>query len=151
MHSIFGLHIHRSLLVAGAVAAAGVLMLAVVGVALLIRRRTAGKAAKPGTFYDRWQQDVQRLCAKSGTWPLAIANADKMLDEALKKRRFRGKTMGERLVAAQRRLTDNDGVWFGHKLSNKITQEDVPEVKKEDVMSALRGFRQALKDLGVIE
>lgn len=142
---------HSTLLIVVTAACLCGVTVAAVAFILIIRRRKAKKAAKPGTFHDRWQQDVQRLCAKPSTWPLAVANADKLLDEALRKRRFKGKTMGERLVAAQRRLTDNDGVWFGHKLSNKIVQEDTPDLKKEDVMSALRGLRQALKDLGILQ
>src|ERR1700685_4683430 len=69
-------------------------------------------------FTKRWQE-LQKFCADKATWPLAIIDADKLLDEALKKRHFKGKTMGERLVSAQRSLTNNDGVWFGHKLRNR--------------------------------
>lgn len=59
--------------------------------------------------------------------------------------------MGERLVFAQRRLSDNDGVWFGHKLRNKIVHEEVPHLQQRDVQMALQGLRQALKDLGALE
>jgi hypothetical protein len=99
---------------------------------------------------ERWQE-VQKLCSTSTTWPLAIINADKLLDEALRKARMKGKTMGERLVAAQRRLSDNDGVWFGHKLRNRVVHEEMPKLKQNDVQAALRGFRQALKDLGALK
>ena len=152
MYSLPGVTLSTHMLIAAAGGLA-VVVLAVLSVILLARRRNIKKAAKKpaGTFQERWQRDVQRLCGKSGTWPLAVANADKLLDEVLKKRRLKGKTMGERLVSAQRRLSDNDSVWLGHKLANKIMQEDTVELKKEDVMSALRGFRQAMKDLGVLQ
>jgi hypothetical protein len=103
-----------------------------------------------GKFQKRWK-DIQQLCGVNTTWPLAVINADKLLDEALKKRRIKGGTMGERLVAAQRRLSDNDGAWFGHKLRNRIVHEDMSGLKQRDVQAALRGFREALKDLGAIE
>ena len=93
---------------------------------------------------------MQKLCAKSETWPLAIINADKLVDEALKLIGYKGKTMGERLVAAQRTLTNNDGVWFGHKLRNKLVHEETTKVQKRDVQMALKGLRQALLDLGVL-
>lgn len=101
-------------------------------------------------FTDRWQE-VQGLCKREDTWPLAIINADKVLDDALKKTHFKGKTMGERLVSAQRQLTDNDAVWFGHKLRNKLVHEDFGDLRKKDVLKALAGFRQALRDLGAMK
>jgi hypothetical protein len=98
----------------------------------------------------RWQE-TQTLCKTTNTWPLAIINADKLLDEVLKRLRCKGKTMGERLVSVQRRLSDNDSVWYGHKLRNRIVHEEMTDLKQRDVEAALRGFRQALKDLGALE
>jgi hypothetical protein len=100
-------------------------------------------------FQKKWQE-AQNLCKDKTTWPLAIINADKLLDEALKKRHYKGKTMGERLVSAQRMLTNNDGVWFGHKLRNRVVHEDT-KLREGDVKKALLGLRQALKDLGALK
>ncbi len=130
----------------GAVLAIVIILLLIVGVGLLQRRP---KVLKQIYFENRWK-DLQKLCKDKNTWSLAIINADKLLDEALKKRRFKGKSMGERLVAAQRNLTDKDGVWFGHKLRNRIVHDDEVKLKEKDVKQALLGFRQALKDLGAL-
>lgn len=102
-------------------------------------------------YTERWQA-LQKHCASRKTWPQAIVEADKLLDDALKGARFKGKTTGERLVAAQRTLSNNEGVWLGHKLRNRIVQEDVDvrKLKKQDVLEALNGFRQALRDLGAL-
>ncbi len=83
-------------------------LLLVVGVASYVARKRFAKLDVV-RFSDRWKE-VQGLCTQENTWPLAVINADKVLDDALKKSNFKGKTMGERLVAAQRRLSDNDGV-----------------------------------------
>jgi hypothetical protein len=99
------------------------------------------------THYKKNWDKLQQLLPNKSTWPLAIIDADKLLDEALKKRRFKGKTTGERLVAAQHSLTDNDGAWFGHKLRNKLVHEQDIKLRKSDVKNALTGIRQALKDL----
>src|SRR5262245_26477366 len=93
---------------------------------------------------------LQKYCSSKETWPLAVITADKLLDEALKKRRLKGKSMGERLVAAQNRLTDNDAVWFAHNLSKKLIDETAIRLTQADVKRALTGFRQALKDLEVL-
>lgn len=130
-----------------AVAAGGLIV-------ILILTALAQRLRKPKLniihFKNRWDE-VQGLCKDSQTWPLAIINSDKLLDEALKKHRYKGKTMGERLVAAQRELSDNDGVWHAHKLRNKLVHEDnLPPLKKKEVISSLAALRQALKDLGAL-
>jgi hypothetical protein len=79
---------------------------------------------------------------------LAIIDADKLLDEALRKHRFKGKTMGERLVSAQRMISDNDAVWYAHKLRNRLVHEPNVRLKKNEARTALAGFRQGLRDLG---
>src|SRR5690606_10512755 len=107
----------------------------------------------PKRFTGRWQE-LQKLCASRKTWPQAIADADDLLADVLKKAGYKGKNMGERLVAAQHDLTDNETVWLGHKLRKRISQEkdiDVRKLKKKDVVDALSGFRQALRDLGALE
>lgn len=129
-----------------AAVAAVVLVLLIVSVGWLERRP---HKLNIGYFAERWSE-LQKFCAEPATWPLAIINADKLLDEALKKRRFRGKTMGERLVAAQHALTDNDGAWYAHKLRNRLVHETV-NLKKGNVQEALVGFRDALKDLGALK
>lgn len=100
-------------------------------------------------FSDQWQE-LQRLCGNKDTWPLAILNADKLVDEALIRRKYSGKTMGERLVSAQRVLSDNDSIWYAHKLRNKVAHQNGYKIKQSDVRQSLVGFRQALKDLGAL-
>lgn len=115
-----------------------------------IMRRQTTKELDTEYFKVRWK-DLQKLCSAKETWPLAIIDADKLLDEALRKRHTKGKTMGERLVTAQHSIKDNDSVWFAHKLRNKLVHENYEDLKKNDVKDALLGFRQALKDLGALK
>ena len=100
-------------------------------------------------FTKEWRY-LQAMCAHKETWPMAVISADKLLDAALKKRRFSGKSMGERLVSAQRKLSNNDNVWYAHKLRNKIVHEQDVMLKEKDVREALVAVRQALKDLGAL-
>ena len=117
---------------------------------LLPRRRH--KKLKAAKFTKKWQE-VQKLCASRKTWPQAIIEADQLVDEALKKARYKGKTPGERLVSAQHALSANDLVWTGHKLRQRIEQADIDvrKLKKQDVLHAMTGFREALRDLGALE
>jgi hypothetical protein len=77
-------------------------------------------------YRQKWLELLARVKTPEGM-VLAVIDADKLLDDVLRKRNFRGKTMGERLVAAQRSLSDNDAVWYAHKLRNRLVHE--PEVR----------------------
>ena len=115
-----------------------------------LRRRKPSKL-NVKKFTARWQT-VQSHCASRETWPQAIIEADNLLADALKKSHYKGKTTGERLVAAQHELSGNESVWLGHKLRNRLAQKDVDtrKLKKKDIAAALAGFRQALRDLGAL-
>lgn len=105
---------------------------------------------KPEKFAERWKE-LQNFCRDKATWKEALIEADKLLDKALKKRKFKGKSMGERLVNAQRFITDNDDIWDAHNLVKKLI--DAPEkvrLREDDVREALISFREALKDLGAL-
>jgi hypothetical protein len=125
------------------------LIVAMLFAAAFFKRRNVPKLNHE-YFGMRWKE-LQALCSDKKTWPLAIIDADKLLDEALKRSRYRGKTMGERLVTAQHNISNNDSVWFAHKLRNKIVHEQHVSLKEADVKNALIGFRQALKDLGALK
>lgn len=101
-------------------------------------------------FVDEWR-DLQAMCRDKSNWADALVRADKLLDKALKKRRFKGKTMGERLVEAQRFFNDNDDVWFAHNLAKKVAGDTEIKLKETDVKDALLGFRDALKDIGALQ
>lgn len=122
----------------------------IISVAIALATHKRRKPLNVEYFGEKWKE-AQKLCASKETWPLAVINADKILDEALKKSGYRGKTMGERLVAAQRNLNDNDSVWYGHKLRNKLVHESDVKLKEVDVRDALTGIRQALRDLGALK
>ena len=123
----------------------GLLVLGVVG--LVHKRRPY--VMRKDYFENQWIQLLTRVKSPEGMI-LAVIDADKLLDEALKRRRFRGKTTGERLVAAQRLISDNDAVWYAHKLRNRLVHEPNIRLKKSEAQSALAGFRQGLRDLGAL-
>ena len=117
----------------------------------LIPFRGPKKRIKKTAKYVTTWRELQALCKDKKTWPDALKRADKLLDKALKKRKFKGKTMGERLVNAQRFITDNDDLWNAHNLVKKLlnTPERVT-LREADVKEALISFREALKDLGAL-
>ena len=128
-------------------AACALLLLLVFGTGWIMRRKP--RHLNQVYYQQRWQE-LQKLCKDQATWPLAVIDADKLLDDALKRSKYRGKTMGERLVAAQRDISNNDEVWFGHKLRNRLVHESNVKLNEQNVKEALMGIRGALKDLGAL-
>ena len=108
------------------------------------------KKMKTDVFMTDWQQ-IQACCKDKAEWPKAITKADALLDRALKRRKFKGKSMGERMVNAQKLFTNNDSTWFAHNLAKKLTTDNAPRLKEADVKMALIGFRQALRDIGALD
>lgn len=126
-----------------------VVLLVVLVIGVVVFRRRPRKI-KNGEFSQKWK-DIQKLCGHKESWGEAVVDADLLLDRALKKLRYKGKSTGERIVAAQKTLTNNDGVWFGHKLAKKIVAGEADKLKESDVKEALLGLGQALRDLGVLK
>jgi hypothetical protein len=130
-------------------------LIAIIGAGLAVLAIITFFARRPRKDLDRkyfqtqWRE-LQKLCAKKETWPMAIIKADNLLDVALRKRRFRGKSMGERMVSAQKTMSNNDAMWQAHKLRNKLVHEVDVQVSEKDVKNALVGLRQALRDLGAL-
>lgn len=131
------------LIIAGAIA----FLVIVVGLVYLRRRP---KKINIAMCTERWQS-IQKNCADKTKWPVAVTEADRLLDEVLKRRHYKGKTTGERLVSAQHDFTNNESLWFGHKLYNRIKDDGLSKISKQDTLEALGGFRQALKDLGALQ
>lgn len=125
----------------------GIVVVLIVAGVILRRRPRRLKADK---FMVEWK-DLQLFCRDKSTWPTALLHADRLLDKALKKRKFKGKTMGERLVSAQRSLSNNDGIWFAHNLCKKVMANPRARLKEDDVKAALFAFRQALRDIGALQ
>jgi len=123
-------------------------LLALFSLLLLIVRKLPKRLK--ATHYTRKWRDIQKLCADKSNWPQAILLSDLLLDEVLRKKRKDGKTMGERLVSAQKVFTDNEAVWKAHKLANHIRQNSTDKLKESDVKDALVAFRQSLRDLGAL-
>lgn len=123
--------------------------LALLGLITFVARRVP-KGLNREYFSRRWKE-LQKGLNKQDAWPMAIIQADSLLDEALRKRRYKGKSMGERLVSAQKTLSNNDAAWYAHKLRNKLVHEVDVTLSQKDVQKALIGFRQALKDLGALK
>jgi len=130
-------------------------MVGIVGVLLVVASiifiviRKLPKKLKAAHYTRKWR-DIQRLCADKSNWPQAVLLSDELLNEVLRKKQKNGKTMGERMVSAQKEFTSNDAVWKAHKLANKIRTQELSTLKEAEVKESLVAYRQALRDLGAL-
>ena len=100
-------------------------------------------------FQNKWKK-LQSQCHNKQTWYLAIIDADKLLDEALTKRHFSGRSTGEKLVSAQHELSINKQIWSAHNFKKKIVENKITKLNKKETVAALNTFREALSELGAI-
>jgi hypothetical protein len=121
----------------------------VISIVVFLLIRLLPKRVKKSSFVRKWRE-LQTLCGDKITWPDALEQADILLEEALKKRKYAGATIGERLVAAQKAFSSNDAVWSAHKYVVKVKENREMNLKESDIKDALVAFRQALRDLGVL-
>lgn len=101
-------------------------------------------------FQQRWQR-IEQLKSQGNTgWQLAIIEADKLLDQALKQAGHPGETMGDRLKGARNTFRDTDGIWQAHKLRNRLAHEHDIHINQFVIDRALGQLKSGLKDLGAL-
>lgn len=133
-----------------------VLMFAVViviGITLLIvisLTRRPSKFLDQEKYREKWMTITQSVTDDSGTMQLAILNADKLFDQAMRERGIPGATLGERLKNSKSRFRNLNAVWAAHKLRNQIAHDDHVAITKRQTNAALAAFRAALIDLGAL-
>jgi hypothetical protein len=100
---------------------------------------------------DRWQE-IEQLTKQPGELgrKMAIMEADKLLDHALKSLAMSGNTLGERLKFACYKWPQLRQVWWAHKIRNQLVHEASYHLDAGIARRALRSYRQALRLLGVI-
>ncbi len=100
-------------------------------------------------YKDAWQKIHLKSQAEE-TWSIAVIEADKLLDNALRKKGFKGETMAERMVSAKDAFSKRQLVWESHKFRNQIAHDESVKVTEKKVQAALYGFKSALKDVGAL-
>ncbi len=103
------------------------------------------------TMRLRWEE-IEKMLESPGEMSrkLAIIEADKLLDYALKSLAMPGLTLGERLKFAQYKYPDLREVWWAHKVRNQLAHEASYHLDAGLARKALQTFKKALVRLGAI-
>lgn len=96
----------------------------------------------------RWKEIEAHASSQNvSDWKLALIDADALIDEILKRARYQGKTMGERLKQIEPSDLDHlADLWEAHKLRNRIAHEG-ERIERRDVDRAMEQYRLVLKEL----
>ena len=100
-----------------------------------------------------WLQIKKRLATgEESNMKLAVIEADKVLDEILKRSGFVGETMSERLKRlTPAQLSNLEQVWGAHKLRNRIVHEPNFEVSRAEIELAVSIYGRAFQEFGLID
>lgn len=137
-----------------------ILIFAVVGISIValvvgnIRRFFASRkfdAHDLEGMRRRWQ-DIENMATRGSELDrkMAVLEADKLLDTALKSLAMPGTTLGERLKFAQYKYPDLRDVWGAHRVRNQLAHEAGFRLDAGTARRALNGFQKALTRLGAI-
>lgn len=128
----------------------GILVVGVLLIVVIALTRKAPKAINVQEFQEAWLKIEGSVTEDASSQFMAILNADKLLDKALRFLHFKGETMGERMTSASRVFTKREAVWAAHKLRNRIAHEENVKLNVVLTNKALTSFKKALKDLGAL-
>lgn len=117
------------------------------------------KAGKPRSGFDKkayqsaWLKIENSLDRNNAaTFAMAILEADKLLDQALRELQLPGETMGDRLKHGKDKFQKPslDKVWQAHRLRNRIAHEAGVTISYAQAKIALASIKRGLKELGAI-
>lgn len=113
---------------------------------------TAATKKQLDELREHWQQ-VELHAMQEATQIIAVSEADKILDTALRILGFPGATMADRLRAAEHKFAGDlyQAIWQAHKLRNTLAHEIGAKADREQVQRSVSTFRTALYSLGVFE
>lgn len=116
-----------------------------------LRRPELGGGMSRQDVIARWQM-IEGLTQRNDevSYKLAIMEADKLLDHALKAMYFTGNTLGERLKLACYKYPSLKQVWQAHLMRNRIVHEANYHVGPGSAKRAIMQYRQALKTLNIL-
>lgn len=99
----------------------------------------------------RWAE-IERMAAGDGevSRKVAVMEADKLLDHALKSLSMPGTTLGERLKFAQYKYPELRDVWSAHRVRNQLAHEASYHLDAGVAKRAIASFGKALKRMGAI-
>lgn len=104
------------------------------------------KAAK------KWQDIAQKSTSHiESDRKLAVIEADKLIDDIVKRIGFKGKDMAERLKQVNSNQISNiEDIWRAHKIRNNLVHDPYFKLTQSDSNFVVRTYENTLKELGIL-
>ncbi len=101
---------------------------------------------------DRWQDITKKASAGSpDLMKLAVIEADKLADDALKQFGLQGEHMADRLQQVRpEELRSLNALWASHRLRNEFVHTPGYHASAEEIRKALQGYEAFLKEVKVL-
>ena len=105
-----------------------------------------------GPIKARWEEISRHVdSTKEAEWKFAIIEADKLMDDTLRKAGFQGTTMGERLMSIQEgQLESLQLIWEAHKIRNRLAHDSNYFLRHAEAKKAIQLYGRALEEFRVI-
>ncbi|MDP3954103.1 MAG: hypothetical protein Q8Q06_01635 [bacterium] len=120
-----------------------------------MRAKQAAESLNPPasavSAYDaRWEEIKNHANSfNTAEWKLAVIEADKLVDTALKAAGFPGETMGEMLTLIKsEQLPEIGNLWEAHKLRNLLVHDPSYEMRHNDAIAAVEVFERIIREVG---
>lgn len=82
---------------------------------------------------------------------VAVIEADKLIDELIKRVGFKGKDMGERLKQINlNQISNINDIWQAHKIRNSLVHDAYFKLTENDTNYVIRVYESTLKELDVL-
>jgi len=96
-----------------------------------------------------WQAILDKLeSINESDYKLAVIEADKILDDLLKRLGYQGEDIGERLKQIEfDKLANIDELWQAHKVRNRIAHESDFQLTQTQAKRAIEIYQRAMQDL----
>lgn len=103
-------------------------------------------------FGNRWSEIKKHANSFiESDWKLAVIEADKFVDDALKTGGYPGESMGERLMLIQPgQLLSLQTLWDAHKLRNLLVHSPYYQMTHRQAIVAVEALEETLKELGAL-
>ncbi len=111
------------------------------------------KPTPSSAFNNRWEEIRHHVDSiREAEWKMAVIEADKLVEDVLKRGGFPGETMGEKLMAINSgQLASLQGLWDAHKTRNRIAHDLNYFLRHAEARRAVNLYEQSLRELGAIE
>ncbi len=99
-----------------------------------------------------WESILKKMEQENETaWESAIIEADKMVDDLLKKIGYKGESMADRLKqVTPTQIVNVGGLWEAHKIRNRIVHDPGFRLTYTQAKDILKAYERTLEDLQAI-